>query len=72
MPVSGIHANLRPSARGSSNSLRSTAGDMAHESASRVMQAPPLHVVTNLTTEQVQGRRRNGQGKRLDANGFGK
>lgn len=32
--------------------------------------APPLHVVTNLTTEEVQGSRRNGKGSRLDADGF--
>ena len=34
------------------------------------MQAPPLHVVTHLTTEEVQGSRRNGKGTRLDPNGF--
>ena len=34
------------------------------------LQAPPLYVVTNLTTEDVQGSRRNGQGKRVDADGF--
>ena len=34
------------------------------------MQAPPLYVVTHLTTEEVQGTRRNGNGSRLDANGF--
>ena len=37
-----------------------------------VMQAPPLYVVTNLTTEGVQGSRRSGQGKRMDPNGFTK
>lgn len=36
------------------------------------MQAPPLYVVTHLTTEHVQGTRRNGDGSRLDANGFSK
>ena len=34
------------------------------------MQAPPLYVVTHLTTEEVQGTRRHGNGSRLDANGF--
>jgi len=37
-----------------------------------VVQAPPLYVVTNLTTEGVQGSRRSGQGKRMDPNGFTK
>jgi len=37
-----------------------------------IVQAPPLYVVTNLTTEGVQGSRRSGQGKRMDPNGFTK
>ncbi|DBA83296.1 TPA: hypothetical protein ACH3X2_006794 [Trebouxia sp. C0005] len=36
------------------------------------LEAPPLYVVTNLTTEGVQGSRRSGQGKRMDPNGFTK
>ena len=36
------------------------------------LQAPPLHVVTNLTTEDVQGTRRSGKGQRMDENGFTK
>lgn len=40
--------------------------------AGPVYKAPPLYVVTHLTTEHVQGTRRNGDGSRLDANGFSK
>lgn len=40
--------------------------------ASKLYKAPPLYVVTNLTTEGVQGSRRSGQGKRMDPNGFTK
>lgn len=38
--------------------------------AGPLYKAPPLHVVTHLTTEEVQGSRRNGKGTRLDPNGF--
>jgi len=38
--------------------------------AGPLYKAPPLYVVTNLTTEEVQGSRRNGKGKRLDADGI--
>lgn len=38
--------------------------------AGRLYKAPPLHVVTNLTTEDVQGTRRSGKGQRMDENGF--
>ena len=41
-----------------------------HDSSSFDLQAPPLYVVTHLTTEEVQGTRRHGNGSRLDANGF--
>ena len=37
-----------------------------------MIQAPPLHVVTNLTTEDVQGSRRSGKGQRVDPSGFSK
>ena len=36
------------------------------------VQAPPLVVTTNLTTESVQGRTQGGQGSRMDKNGFTK
>ena len=45
-------------------------GAYTHNTAVLYLQAPPLYVVTHLTTEHVQGTRRNGVGSRLDANGF--
>lgn len=41
-------------------------------SAGGLYKAPPLHVVTNLTTEDVQGSRRSGKGQRVDPSGFSK
>lgn len=38
--------------------------------AGPLYKAPPLYVVTKLTTEEVQGTRRHGKGTRLDADGF--
>ena len=37
-----------------------------------MMQAPPLVVITNLTTESVQGKTQGGQGRRMDKDGFAK
>lgn len=38
----------------------------------RHVQAPPLVVTTNLTTESVQGRTQGGQGSRMDKEGYTK
>ena len=36
------------------------------------LQAPPLVVTTNLTTESVQGKTQGGRGSRMDKNGYTK
>jgi len=39
------------------------------ERCKSALQAPPLVVTTNLTTESVQGKTQGGQGSRMDKNG---